>query len=108
MIRNFPKKLKVGPKEYRASTSSRTVEPKPKKQMTTWQPVVIEMTTFPLKLTTPQIGELLMRDEHTNELYKPIKRKEEMLYFPLDSQKGPTKDTLLDSESYVSVTAENE
>ena len=50
-----------------------------------------ELTTTPLLTTaTPLIEEGLMRDEQTNEVYLPLtstvvlKRKQEMLYVPLD------------------------
>ena len=52
-----------------------------------------EMTTLPLTTETPLIEEGLVRDEQTNELYIPLtstvvlKRKQEMLYVPLDFEK---------------------
>ena len=55
-----------------------------------------------------------MRDEQTNELYIPLtstvvlKRKKEMLYVPLDFEKSPTIDALLDSRASVSAIAQIE
>ena len=57
----------------------------------------------PPKNTTSQIQEQLVRDENTNELYMPLsstivlKRKQEMLYVPLDFENGLTIDALVDS-----------
>ena len=48
-----------------------------------------------------------MRDEQTIEVYLlltstvVLKRKQEMLHVPLDFDKNPTVDTLLDSRAYV-------
>ena len=55
-----------------------------------------------------------MRDDSTNVLYRPLsstivpKRKKELLYVPLDFQKGLTTDALVDSGAYVSVKAQKE
>ena len=55
-----------------------------------------------------------MRDYITNELYMPLfstivlKRKNEMLYVPLDFENGQTKDDLVDSGAYVSAIAQKE
>ena len=71
----------------------------------------INMMTFdnggdnisPPVTTFSQIEERLVRDETTNELYMPLsstiilKRKQEMLYVPLDFENGLTIDTFLDS-----------
>ena len=53
-------------------------------------------------------------DDNSNELYITVssaivlKRKNEMLYFPLDFKNGLTIDALVDSEAYVSAIAEKE
>ena len=68
----------------------------------------------PPAITTSQIEERLLRDDSTNELYMPLsstivlKRKEEMLYVPLDFENGLTIDALVDSGAYVSAIAQNE
>ena len=55
-----------------------------------------------------------MRDDTTNELYMPLsstivlKRKKEMLYVPLDFEKGLTTDALVDSGAYLSAIAQKE
>ena len=55
-----------------------------------------EMTTPPLTTATPLIEEGLVRDDQTNELYLPLtstvvlKRKQEMLYVPLDFENNHT------------------
>ena len=72
------------------------------------------MTTAPLNTTTPLIEEALVRDEQTNELYLPItstvvlKRKQEMLYVPLDFQNNHTVDALVDSRAFVSSIAQDD
>ena len=49
-----------------------------------------DTTTSPLTTATPLIEEALVRGEQTNEVYLPLtstvvlKRKQEMLYVPLD------------------------
>ena len=72
-------------------------------------------TTIPLLIiTTPLIEEGLVRDEQTNEVYLPLtstvvlKRKQKMLYMPLDFKNNLTVDVLLDSEAYVNAIAQNE
>ena len=66
----------------------------------------------PPKITTSQIEERLVRDDITNELYMPLsytillKRKNEMLYVPLDFENGLTIDALVDSGAYVSAIAQ--
>ena len=61
-------------------------------------------TTPPLTTATPIIEEGLVRDEQTNEVYLPLtftvvlKRKQEMLYVPLDFENNLTVDALVDSE----------
>ena len=68
----------------------------------------------PPAITISQIGEQLVRDEITNELYMPLsstivlKRKREMLYVPLDFENGLTIDALVDSGAYVSAIAQRE
>ena len=55
-----------------------------------------------------------MRDEQTNELYHPLtstlvlKRKQEMLYVPLDFENNHTVDALVDSGAFVSAMAQDE
>ena len=66
------------------------------------------------KITTSQIEDQLVRDHTTNEVYIPLsstivlKRKKEMLYVPLDFEKGLTIDALVDSGAYVSAIAQTE
>ena len=73
-----------------------------------------ELTTLPLNTTTPLIEEALVRDEQTNELYLPItstvvlKRKQEMLYVPLDFENSHTVDALVDSGAFVSAIAQDD
>ena len=72
------------------------------------------MTTPPLTTATPLIEEGLVRDEQTNELYLPLtstvvlKRKQEMLYVPLDFENNHTVDALVDSEAFVSAIAQDD
>ena len=55
-----------------------------------------------------------MRDEQTNELYLPLtstvvlKRKQEMLYVPLDFENNHTVDALVDSGAFVSAIAQDD
>ena len=72
-------------------------------------------TTTPLLTTeTPLIEEGLVRDEQTNEIYLPLtstvvlKRKQEMLYVPLDFENNLTVDALLDSGAFVSAIAQDD
>ena len=73
-----------------------------------------EMTTPPLTTATPLIEEALVRDEQTNELYLPLtstvvlKRKQEMLYVPLDFENNHTVDALGDSGAFVSAMAQDD
>ena len=73
-----------------------------------------EMTTPPLTTATPLIEEGLVRDEQTNELYLPLtstvvlKRKQEMLYVPLDFENSHTVDALVDSGAFVSAIAQDD
>ena len=81
----------------------------------TEQPVVItrngDTTTPPLTTATPPIEEALVRDEQTNEVYLKLtstvvlKRKQEMLYVPLDFENNLTVDALVDSGAFVSAIA---
>ena len=65
----------------------------------------------PLTTTTPLIEEGLVRDEQTIEVYLPLtsavvlKRKQEILYVPLDFENNLTLDALKDSGAYVSAIA---
>ena len=60
------------------------------------------------------VGERLVRDEQTNELYLQLtstvilKRKQEMLIVPLDFDNNLTTDASVDLEAYVSAIAQNE
>ena len=72
-------------------------------------------TTTPLLTTaTPLIEEVLVRDEQTNEVYLPLtstvvlKRKQEMLYVPLDFENYLTVDALVDSGAFVSAIAQDD
>ena len=73
-----------------------------------------EMTTPPLTTATPLIEEGLVRDEQTNEIYLPLtstvvlKRKQEMLYVPLDFENNHTVDALVDSGAFVSAIAQDD
>ena len=73
-----------------------------------------EMTTQPLTTATPLIEEGLVIDEQTNELYLPLtstvvlKRKQEMLYVPLDFENNHTVDALVDSGAFVSAIAQDD
>ena len=55
-----------------------------------------------------------MRNEQTNDLYLPLtstvvlKRKQEILYVPLDFENNLTVDALIDSRAYLSATAQND
>ena len=71
-------------------------------------------TTPPLTTATPLIEEGLVRDEQTNEVYLSLtstvvlKRKQEMLYVPLDVENNLTIDALVDSEAFVSAIAQDD
>ena len=73
-----------------------------------------EMATPPLDTASPLIEERLVRDEQTNELYIPLtstvvlKRKQEMLYVPLDFENNHTVDALVDSGAFVSAIAQDD
>ena len=71
-------------------------------------------TTPPLTTATPLIEEGLVRDEQTNEVYLPLtstvvlKRKQEMLYVPLDFDDNLKVDALVDSRAFVSAIAQDD
>ena len=73
-----------------------------------------DKTTSLLTTTTPLIEERLVRDEQTNEIYLPLtstvilKRKQEMLYVPLDFENNLTVDALVDSRAFVSAIAQDD
>ena len=72
------------------------------------------MITPPLTTATPLIEEGLVRDEQTNGLYLPLtstvvlKRKQEMLYVPLDFETNHTVDALVDSGAFFSAIAQDD
>ena len=72
-------------------------------------------TTTPLLTSaTPLIIEGLVRDEQTNEVYLPLtstvslKRKQEMLYVPMDFENNLTVDALVDSGAFVGAIAQDD
>ena len=73
-----------------------------------------DTTTSLLTTATPLVEEGLVRDEQTNEIYLPLtstvvlKRKQEMLYVPLDFENNPTVDALVDSGAFVSAIAQDD
>ena len=73
-----------------------------------------DTTTSPLTTATPLIEEGLVRDKQTNEIYLPLtstvvlKRKQEMLYVPLDFENNHTVDALVDSGAFVSAIARDD
>ena len=56
----------------------------------------------------------MVRDEQTNEIFLPLtstvvlKRKQQMLYVPLNSENNLTVDALMDSGAFVSAIAQND
>ena len=73
------------------------------------------LTTTPVLTTaTPLIEEGLVRDEQTNEVYLPLtstvvlKRKQEILYLPLDFENNLKVDALVDSRAIVSAIAQDD
>ena len=70
-----------------------------------------DTTTPPLTTATPLIEEGLVRDKQTNQVYLPLtstvvlKRKQELLYVPLDFENILTLDTLVDPGVFVSAIA---
>ena len=93
-----------------------------KKQQNEIQRDETDLTTYgngddnisPPGITALQIEERIVRHDITNELYMPLsstivlKRKEEMLYAPLDFKNGLTIDALVDSGAYVSAIFQKE
>ena len=73
-----------------------------------------DTTNPPLTTAPPLIAEKLVRDEQTNEIYLPLtstvvlKRKQEMLYVPLDFENNLTVDALVDSGAFVSAIAQDD
>ena len=73
-----------------------------------------DTTTPLLTTTTPLIEQGLVRDEQTNEVYLPLtstvvlKRKQEILYVPLDFENNLTIDALVDSRAFVSAIAQDD
>ena len=73
-----------------------------------------DTTTPPLTTATPLIEEGLVRDEPKNEVYPPLtstvvlKRKQGMLYVPLDFENNITVDALVDSGALVSAIAQDD
>ena len=73
-----------------------------------------DTTASPLTAATPLIEEGLVRDEQTNEIYLPLtstvvlKRKQEMLYVPLDFENNLTVDALVDSGAFVSAITQDD
>ena len=71
-------------------------------------------TTPPLTTVTPLIEEGLVRDEQTNEVYLPVtstvvlKRKQKILYVPLDFENNLTVDALMDSGAFFSAIAQDD
>ena len=72
-------------------------------------------TTTPLLTTAaPLIEERLLRDEQTNEVYLPItstlvlKRKQEMLYVPLEFENNLTVDAPVDLGAFVSAIGQDD
>ena len=73
-----------------------------------------DITTPPLTTATPLIEEGLVRHEQTNEIKLPLtssvvlKRKQKMLYVPLDFENNITVDALVDSGTFVSAIAQDD
>ena len=73
--------------------------------------IIGDTTIPPLTTTTPLIEEGLVRGEQTNEVYLTststvvLKRKQEMLYVPLDFENNLTVDALVDSGAFLSAIA---
>ena len=72
-----------------------------------------DKTNVPLTTATPLIEEALVKDEKTNEVYLPLtstvilKRKQEILYVPLEFENNLTVDALVDSGPSVSAFDQN-
>ena len=73
-----------------------------------------DTTTPSLTTATPLNEEGLVRDEQTHEIYLPLtstvalKRKQEMLYVPLDFKNNLMVEALVDSKAFVSAIAQND
>ena len=73
-----------------------------------------DTTNPPLTTATPLVEERLVRDEQTIEVYLPLtstkvlKRKQEMLYVPLDFENNLTVYVLVDLGAFVSAIAEDD
>ena len=73
-----------------------------------------DTTTPPITTATQLIEDGLVRDEPTNEVYLPLtstlvlKRKQEMLYVPLDFWNYLTVDALVDSRAFISAIAQDD
>ena len=73
-----------------------------------------DTTTPSLTTATTLTEEGLVRDEQTNEIYLPLtstvvlKRKQEMLYVPLEFENKLTVDALVDSGACVSAIAQDD
>ena len=73
-----------------------------------------DTTTPPLTTATRLIEEGLVGDEQTNEIYLPLtstvilKRKQKMLYVPLDFENNLTVDALVDSRALVSAISQDD
>ena len=73
-----------------------------------------DTTTSLLTTATPLIEEGLVRDEQTYEVYLPLtstvvlKRKQEMLYVPLEFEDNLTVDGLVDSGAFFSAIAQDD
>ena len=73
-----------------------------------------DTTTPPLKTATPLIEDGLVRDKQTNEVYLPLtstvvlKRKQELLYVPMDFENNLTVYALVDSGAFVSAITQDE
>ena len=73
-----------------------------------------DTTTPPLTTATPLIEKGLVRDEQTNEVYLPLtstvvlKRKQEMLYVPLNFENNLNVDALVDSRAFISAIAQDD
>ena len=73
-----------------------------------------DTTTPPLATANPLIEERLVRDEQTNEVYLSLtstvvlKRKQEMLYVPMDFDNNLTVDALVDSRAFVSAIVQDD
>ena len=73
-----------------------------------------DTTTPSLTTATPLIEKTLVRDEQTNEVSLPLtatvvlKRKQEMLYGPLNFENNLTVDALVDLRAFVSAIAQDD